>query len=129
MTDLNIAELERLLEAATPAPWIFQDGRSREGDSIEKLVAEIGKAEPDEEQEYGQVLYENDGHSDAQIGANWELIAALRNAAPALIAAAKRAEAAERERDALRAELDQLRKASVNSGGYSAANNSEPSRS
>lgn len=124
MSEPNIAELKRLLEAATPTPW-----------TANKIVMPKSWDYWEIDTEDGAVIAEidNTAADPGMEGYNAQLIAALRNAAPALIAAweelrerkishpltaiaageltdalrafKERAEAAERERDALRAEL------------------------
>jgi len=85
MTKAELDALELLEKAATPSPWEFRHGHDRDGDSCDLLMAEVGKATPDEDPEYSQVFFHGD-FSDAEISANWALAKALRNAAPRLIA-------------------------------------------
>ncbi len=86
---MTLEQLIELEKRATPAPWEFRDGHSREGDSIEILMAEIGRATEDEDPEYGYVFGGDFG--DSQESANWQLTKGLRNAAPAYFAALKAA--------------------------------------
>lgn len=81
MPDLNIETLEALEQAATPGPWKFWDSH------INEIEPEI--AGPDR-----TVIMRSRINEDA------DFIAALRNAAPALIAAAKEADELRADRDA-----------------------------
>ncbi len=82
---LNVDELTALLDAATPGPWATDSGQC-----CTYLTAAVeGGSATDENENIAEVFSVRDG-------ADAGLIAALRNAAPALIAAV-------RERDALRA--------------------------
>jgi hypothetical protein len=100
MTGLDLAELKRLEAAATPGPWFIHDFSGLEG--IEQPKARDVTISCDHPAtitvaEMGGGLDGHKGVSQGQYDA--ALIAALRNAAPALIAAAE-------ERGALRSRLD-----------------------
>ena len=86
-------ELERwsAIEArATPGPWEFRLGESREGDSIDVLMAEVPPpGAPDEDPEYSPVF--DDGLlGEEAVSANWELTEVARNNLPRLIREVRR---------------------------------------
>lgn len=85
-----IDDLEALEKAATAAPWEFRAGNDQNGDSCDLLIAEIGRASGDEDEEYGEVLFGSE-FSAAELSANWEMVKALRNAAPRLLRIARAA--------------------------------------
>lgn len=87
MADVNAAieRLERLEKAATPGPWEFIHGHDGDGDSCDILVKLDDECPPDCDPEHTNVLFDAGDRESS----NWDLIAAARNALPALIACAK----------------------------------------
>ena len=81
---LTPAHLRALIAAATPGPWTFQPGTDRDGDSVDLLMAQQGEADPDEDEEWAEVLFSYSVFGERQVSANWELIVELVNHAPAL---------------------------------------------
>ncbi len=90
LTPEKIAELQRLLDAATARPWMVDD----EGDDVVVIV--------DEGNEFSFIQIAADLHQGDDGLTDARLIVAAVNALPALLRAAA-------ERDALRAKLDAVR--------------------
>jgi hypothetical protein len=95
---VDVERLARLLEAATPGPWEAE--RVAGGDLLG--VAVVSPAEPTES---GSIV----GVTDIVMPADAHLIAALRNAAPALLDIAREHAAVVAERDALVAGVRAMR--------------------
>lgn len=93
LTTADLDEVEQLLQLATPGPWEFMTFHSQARDPYDGLVS-TADDDPAYEPEHEQVLF---CENDAQRSANWELVQKLRNAAPSLLAAARRAVELERE--------------------------------
>lgn len=89
LTPETLAELERLHAAATKGPWVAEIGRDGEFE-----IGSVPEAMP------VVCNWSAWPHRAAESQANGELIAELRNNAPALIASARRTQQAEAERDA-----------------------------
>ena len=89
--DLTPARLRELIAAATPGPWEFQIGTDSDGDPAELLMAQIGKAQYGEDEEWADVLFAYSVFGAIQISANWDLVARLVNNAPALADALEKA--------------------------------------
>ena len=89
VTPETLAELRRLLDAATPGPWRDE---MMQGDGVTLTAIVAGKPNPDDLRVIGSTL----AHNDARV-----LIAAV-NALPALLDAAA-------ERDALAATVERVR--------------------
>ena len=79
MTDIDIDKLEALERAATPAPWVYDDGIETDGDTQYRERPEIVGP-------FG---------ADAARTDDCIFLAELRNAAPALIAEVRRLRAIE----------------------------------
>ncbi len=112
----ELAELVHLEAAATPAPWKWADGQSRDGDSIEMLVSSEWK--PGESAADWQVFWGSE-IGDSKQSSNWALACDARNALPRLLdelaalraqllTAQIRAGEAEAQRDELQLELQAL---------------------
>ena len=93
VTPETLAELRRLLDAATPGPWRDE---MMQGDRVTLTAIVAGKPNPDDLRVVGSTL----AHNDARV-----LIAAV-NALPALLDAAA-------ERDALAADADKWQRAAL----------------
>jgi len=90
LTPEALAELRRLLDAATPGPWMVDD----EGDDVAVIV--------DEGDEFSFIQIAADLHQGDDGLTDARLIAAAVNALPALLDAAA-------ERDALAAKVERVR--------------------
>lgn len=84
MTDLELAELARLVDAATPGPWRWVDGDPRDSE-LRKLLGSEDRAVLDfgSDEQYYPSAGEEPSNADAA------LIAAARTALPALVAFAR----------------------------------------
>lgn len=76
-----ISKMWARCEAATPGPWEFRGGNDRDGDACDLLMAEIGRASVDEDEEWTEVLFGAE-LADAERQANWELCRAARTDLP-----------------------------------------------
>ena len=99
---LDLAELKRLEKAATPGPWYDAAGPSKivhdwDNDGYAVVADSPCPRSP------------STGARAKQWDADRRAIVALRNAAPALIAAAKERDELRAERDALRVEVEEQR--------------------
>lgn len=123
---IDLDELERMLAEATPGPWKTEHQRAESVDKLANAMAvSIRKGGSDwhwlETQPYSGTWPAATGNGPTS-EANARLIAALRNAAPELIAAT-------RERDALRQRVSDLRFAlGDNAGWFDRARKAEAER-
>ena len=97
LTPETVAELRRLLDAATPGPWMVGD----EGDDVAVIV--------DEGDEFSSIQIAADLHQGDDGLTDARLIAAAVNALPALLDAAEERDALRAERDALAAKVERVR--------------------
>lgn len=102
--ELQASGIEERDKAATPGPWMFKNGRDRDGDSCDLLVAEIGKAQEDEDPEYAEVFFSGE-LAGPELSANWEFTQHARQDIPLLVASLR--EFLRREA-ALRAEIERM---------------------